>query len=141
MSTFGMRPSLGVRWLLLGAVLIGTAVFFGLAFLAIYPELRSGPNSSSPLQLLITVLHGLVFAGLAPWLLLTYFWGFCCLPRDWSIGAFAVVMSLALHYVVVAVMAHATTSMAALVAAAEVMGAIALVWYWQRHQSDGSVKF
>ena len=140
MSTSDLTPSPSVRWLLLGAAVIGTAVFLGLAYLTIYPELRSGPNSAGLLQSLITVLHGVVIAGLAPWLLLTYFWGICRLPRDWSVGAGAVALSLAVHYVVVAVMAHATTSIAALVAAAEVFGAVVLVWHWQRNRPGVGVK-
>jgi hypothetical protein len=55
------------------------------------------------------VLHGAFSAGLVPALLATYFWLYRRDQRAFNLGIIAVLVATAVHYVVFAVTAHAST--------------------------------
>jgi hypothetical protein len=119
--------------LLLG--LLGVALFLGLFAITQFGAIA--PESDSTLARFThvagNVFFGIFFAGALPATLAAYFWLYRRESSTLVLGLLVVSGAVLIHYLAVAVVAHGTTSMAALAILVEcTLGVGAILWA-QRH--------
>jgi len=81
----------------------------------------------------MSVAHGAVSAGAMPALLAAYFWLYRRELRAYALGIAAVVAGIAIHYAVVAIMAHSGTAAALAAASVEVAVCVVVIAMAHRH--------
>jgi uncharacterized membrane protein len=116
--------------------LCSLAIYGGLVYLGLW-GLRDGVTASGVegfLQYTRRVVRALLFAGLAPAILATYFWLVRREPAAFMLGFAVVGIATVLHYFVAAIMAHSDDLVAFSVAVAELLLCAVVVVQAKRHR-------